>query len=55
MLARRVVAVGECEDVLTPETLLEAFGIVLMHRDRQPVDFAVMEREHPHDLAEPPR
>jgi ABC-type Mn2+/Zn2+ transport system ATPase subunit len=54
LLAHRVVAVGPCDQVLTPETLLEAFGIVLMHRGRR-IDFAVLEREHPHDIAEPPR
>lgn len=51
LLARRVVALGPGREVLTPENLLEAFGIVLMRRDQQ-FGLAVVEREHGH--LEPP-
>jgi ABC-type Mn2+/Zn2+ transport system ATPase subunit len=48
LLARRVVACGSPETVLTPEALLETFGIVLTLRD-QHLSLAVMEHEHGHD------
>ncbi len=48
LLARRVVACGAPDQVLTPETLLEAFGIVMTLRD-QHLSLAVMEHEHGHD------
>ena len=48
LLARRVVACGPPHDVLTPEALLETFGIVLTVRD-QHLSLAVMEHEHGHD------
>ncbi len=51
LLARRVVACGSPEIVLTPEALLETFGIVLTLRD-QHLSVAVMEHEHGHDHAE---
>ncbi len=54
LLAHRVVAVGPGRQVLTPETLLEAFGIVLTRRDGH-LDIAVMEREHGHETPEPRR
>ncbi len=48
LLARRVVACGSPETVLTPEALLETFGIVMTLRD-QHLSLAVMEHEHGHD------
>jgi len=51
LLARRVVARGSPETVLTPEALLETFGIVLTLRD-QHLSLAVMEHEHGHDHGE---
>jgi ABC-type Mn2+/Zn2+ transport system ATPase subunit len=53
LLARRVVACGSPQTVLTPETLLETFSIVLTQRD-QHLSLAVVEREHGHDQAEHP-
>ncbi len=49
LLARKVVAFGPGSQVLTPEKLLETFGIVISgDRDR----LAVLEREHGHDHSE---
>jgi len=48
LVARRVIAVGPPREVLKPENLLEAFGIVLVLRDEQ-LGIAVVEREHGHD------
>jgi ABC-type cobalamin/Fe3+-siderophores transport system ATPase subunit len=48
LLAHRVVAVGPCDEVLTPETLLEAFGIVLT---RIALDIAVLGRHPRHRRA----
>lgn len=49
LLARRVVAQGPGSEVLTPENLLETFGIVISGRPEQ---LAVLEREHGHDHSE---
>lgn len=48
LLARRVIAIGPGREVLTPETLLEAFGIVFVLKD-QHLSLAVSDRapEHP--------
>jgi ABC-type Mn2+/Zn2+ transport system ATPase subunit len=51
LLARRVVASGPGREVLTPEALLEAFGIVLMGKDHQ-FSMAVVEREPIHGLSD---
>lgn len=48
LLARRVVACGSPQEVLTPGALLETFGIVLTARD-QHLSVAVVEHEHGHD------
>ncbi len=50
LLARKVVAVGPSEQVLTPEALLETFGIVMTVRD-QHLSVAVVARDHGHDHA----
>jgi ABC-type Mn2+/Zn2+ transport system ATPase subunit len=47
LLARRVVAQGPGHAVLTPEALLETFGVVITMTDRQ-LGVAVVEREHGH-------
>jgi ABC-type Mn2+/Zn2+ transport system ATPase subunit len=47
LLARRVVALGNATEVLTPQTLLDAFGIVITG-DPQKLNIAVVEREHSH-------
>jgi ABC-type Mn2+/Zn2+ transport system ATPase subunit len=49
LLARRVVALGPGPEVLTPNRLLETFGIVISG-DRERL--AVIEREHGHDHSE---
>ncbi len=46
LLARRVVAIGPPRDVLTPDTLLEAFGIVVAGGKQ---GLAVLECQHGHD------
>jgi ABC-type Mn2+/Zn2+ transport system ATPase subunit len=45
LLAHRVVAFGKGEEILTRETLLEAFGIVLTF-ERDKVGMTVVPREH---------
>jgi ABC-type Mn2+/Zn2+ transport system ATPase subunit len=45
LLARRVIAIGTCQEVLTPEALLEAFGIVVTGGKR----LSVIESTHGHD------
>lgn len=45
LLARRVVAIGAPQDVLTPEALLESFGIVVSGGK----NLAVLECRHGHD------
>jgi ABC-type Mn2+/Zn2+ transport system ATPase subunit len=47
LLARKVIAVGRGEKVITPEALLETFGITIT-LGRKP-GIAVVEREHGHD------
>ncbi|MBK9713821.1 MAG: metal ABC transporter ATP-binding protein [Kouleothrix sp.] len=47
LLARKVVAAGPSREVITPEALLETFGIVMTVRD-QHLSVAVVEREHGH-------
>ncbi len=49
LLARRVVAIGSPQDVLTPETLLETFGIVVTGEHKR---LAVLECKHGHDEAD---
>jgi ABC-type Mn2+/Zn2+ transport system ATPase subunit len=50
LLARRVVAIGPPEEVLTPQALLETFGIVVTGEKR----LHVLEPEHGHGGDEPP-
>jgi len=45
LLARRVVAIGSCQEVLTPEALLETFGIVVTGGKH----LSVIESKHGHD------
>lgn len=45
LLARKVVAIGSPEEVLTPEALLEAFGIVITGEGKR----LVLECKHGHD------
>jgi ABC-type Mn2+/Zn2+ transport system ATPase subunit len=47
LLARRVVALGPGRAVLTPEALLETFGVVITLTDRN-LGVAVVERDHGH-------
>jgi ABC-type Mn2+/Zn2+ transport system permease subunit/ABC-type Mn2+/Zn2+ transport system ATPase subunit len=47
LLARRVIGIGPGREVLTPEALLETFGIVLAAGEGQ-LRLAVVEREHGH-------
>ena len=47
LLARKVIAVGPGHEIITPEALLEAFGIVIT-LDQQKVGVTVIEREHGH-------
>ncbi len=49
LLARRVVAIGSPQDVLTPEALLETFGIVVTGDKKR---LAVIEDTHGHDRSE---
>jgi ABC-type Mn2+/Zn2+ transport system ATPase subunit len=49
LLARRVVAIGPPQDVLTPEALLETFGIVVTGEPRH---LHVLECTHGHDEIE---
>ncbi len=49
LLARRVVALGPGSQVLTPNNLLETFGIVISGDQER---LAVLEREHGHDHSE---
>ncbi len=49
LLARRVVALGSPQDVLTPETLLETFGIVVTGEQKR---LTVLECKHGHDDTE---
>jgi ABC-type Mn2+/Zn2+ transport system ATPase subunit len=47
LLARKVVALGKGSEILTPQTLLDAFGIVITG-DQEKINVAVLEREHGH-------
>lgn len=47
LLARKVIAIGRGEKVITPEALLETFGITITMRGKPGI--AVIEREHGHD------
>ncbi len=47
LLARRVIALGSPRAVLTPEALLETFGIIVTLRDQQ-LGLAIVDREHRH-------
>jgi ABC-type Mn2+/Zn2+ transport system ATPase subunit len=49
LLARRVVAIGSPQDVLTPDALLETFGIVITGDKKR---LAVLEDKHGHDHGE---
>ena len=49
LLARRVIAIGAPQDVLTPETLLKTFGIVITSDKR----LQIIEAHHGHDGFEP--
>ena len=51
LLARKVVAYGPGREIITPEALLEAFGIVIT-LNQQNQGLAVVEREHRHDHGE---
>jgi ABC-type Mn2+/Zn2+ transport system ATPase subunit len=48
LLARKVIAVGRGSEVITPEALLETFGITIS-LGKQPLGVTVVEREHGHD------
>jgi ABC-type Mn2+/Zn2+ transport system ATPase subunit len=50
LLARKVVALGAPQDVLTPEALLETFGIVVTSGER----IRILECSHGHGDTEPP-
>lgn len=52
LLARRVVAFGSPQDILTPETLLETFGIVVTGEQKR---LTVLECEHGHNGADQSR
>lgn len=51
LLARRVVATGRPADVLTPEALLDTFGIVISGEKKR---LAVLESHHGHDTPSAP-
>lgn len=48
LLAHEVVAVGPCEEILTPEALLKTFGIVLLYQGEDK-GVGIVEREHGHE------
>ena len=48
LMARRVVALGPAREVITPEALLETFGIILVSQ-AEGRGLAVVESEHGHD------
>ena len=48
LLAHEVVAVGPGDEILTPETLLKTFGIVLLYQGEDK-GVGVVEREHGHN------
>ncbi|NMC84674.1 MAG: metal ABC transporter ATP-binding protein [Anaerolineaceae bacterium] len=45
LLARKVIAVGPGREVITPEALLETFGITI-NLNQQPLGVTVVERDH---------
>ncbi len=47
LLAKKVIAFGPGQDILTPEALLETFGIVLVMQDHDK-HIGIVEREHGH-------
>jgi ABC-type Mn2+/Zn2+ transport system ATPase subunit len=47
LLAREVIAVGRGRDIITAETLMKTFGIVIT-LDKQNLGMTVVEREHGH-------
>ena len=49
LLARKVIALGRGKDIITTQTLLETFGIV-MTMNKQNLEMTVVEREHGHDI-----
>lgn len=51
LLARKVVAYGEGREIITPDALLEAFGIVIT-LNQQNQRLTVVEREHGHGHGE---
>lgn len=48
LLAHEVVAVGPGEEILTPDTLLKTFGIVLLYQGEDK-GVGIVEREHGHN------
>lgn len=48
LMARRVVALGPAREVITPDALLETFGIILVSHAKEG-GLAVVESEHGHD------
>jgi ABC-type Mn2+/Zn2+ transport system ATPase subunit len=48
LMARRVVALGPAREVITPDALLETFGIILVSHTKEG-GLAVVESEHGHD------
>ena len=48
LLARKVIAIGRGKDIITAQTLLETFGIV-MTLNKQNLEMTVVEREHAHN------
>ncbi len=48
LLARKVIALGPGAEVITPEALLQAFGVVITMNKQQEMGIAVVEREHGH-------
>jgi ABC-type Mn2+/Zn2+ transport system ATPase subunit len=48
LLARKVIAIGRGKDIITPQSLMETFGIVIT-LNQQNLGLAVVEREHCHD------
>jgi ABC-type Mn2+/Zn2+ transport system ATPase subunit len=45
LLARKVIAIGRGAEVITPQSLLETFGITI-NLDQQPLGVTVVERDH---------
>lgn len=50
LMARRVIALGSARDVLTPDALLETFGIILVSPG-EGGSLAIVEHEHEHECA----